>query len=191
MLQSGLVKKVIDIAAEKTSNLASSLGADSVSNSIKEGSTSLNDSLSKAKGRTGITKLNSTQVFSSMPPVKISMKLLFRARGNAHKEVSQPLKKLIQWAVPQALSSDGMLVNAISDSDGGGSFLDVLLPSTTPLLIAMEYKGRTYKPMVIESITDPITSPTTQSGDYARAEIDMVISTLSALDRKDIGSLYQ
>ncbi|MGY6154126.1 hypothetical protein [Paraburkholderia graminis] len=48
--------------------------------------------LRDATGRTGITKLNSTQVFSGMPPVKFSFTAHFRALIDPQSEVRDPNK---------------------------------------------------------------------------------------------------
>lgn len=145
-------------------------------------------------GRTGITKLNSTQTFSGMQPVKCTMKLLFRAYSNAQAEVNAPIQKLLEWAVPKELSQDSSLViiakNAAAGSTNAADYVSALLPSFSPTMIAMEYKGRKYCPMVIESIADPITSPTTSSGHYATAEVSMTIASLTAWDRNDIQNIY-
>jgi hypothetical protein len=47
--------------------------------------------LRNAAGRTGITKLNSTQIFSGMPPVKFSFTAHFRALTDPQSEVRDPI----------------------------------------------------------------------------------------------------
>lgn len=154
--------------------------------------------LSEMEGRTGITKLNSTQTFAGMPPIKCSMKLLFRAWQDPKKEVMNPITQLLHWAVPKHLSPNGsleLLVDAAYNSQQMGEwqakqFLHALMPSESPCLIAMEYKNRIYSPLVIEQISDPITSPTTVDGDYARAEVSLTVASLTAWDRADITNIY-
>lgn len=145
-------------------------------------------------GKTGVTKLNSIQIFAGMPPIKINMKLLFRARINEQIEVMKPIHQLLSWAVPQELSGSSALVNMAKNisSDKGlvQGTVDTILPSKAPKVIGMEYKGRVYKPMVIESISDPITSPTTSSGGYASAEVNLSIASLTAWDKADIDRIY-
>ena len=51
-----------------------------------------NDLLKQFEGRTGITKLNSTQVFTGMPPVKIQVTALLRAWRDSASEVEAPLR---------------------------------------------------------------------------------------------------
>lgn len=154
------------------------------------GDSKITSELKDQEGRTGITKLNSMQTFNGMPPVKISCKLLFRAMTNARKEVNEPIKQLLKWALPQSLSSDGTVIN-IAKSAGNGKIVDGLMPSLAPLVVAMEYKGRVYKPLVIEAISDPITSPTTRDGYYARAEVGITLCSLTAWDRNDIETIYR
>ncbi|MGX2973725.1 hypothetical protein ACWIUH_01390 [Ursidibacter arcticus] len=159
----------------------------------------LQGALDSMEGRTGITKLNSTQTFSGMPPVKCTLKLMFRAFQNAEKEVMKPIFQLLQWAVPQELSPNGTLsqILQVADQDmrndtlSVGKYIDALMPSKSPTVIAMEYKGRIYQPMVIEAISDPITSPTTSGGKYARAEVSLTLASLTAWDKKDIATIFK
>ena len=183
MLQSGMLS---DFTAQFTRSVGNPQGGESSAQDKGK----LQSALKNLEGRTGITKLNSTQTFSGMPPIKCTMKILFRAYSDPQSEVMQPLQSLIQWAMPQELSPDGTLVNILQASSGEGKWLDVLMPSKAPRLIAMEYKGRIYKPLVIEMISDPITSPTTSDGKYAKAEVSLTISSLTAWDKNDIQRIY-
>ncbi len=179
MLQSGMIS---DVTAQFTRSVGNPQGGESTGQDKGK----LLSALKSLEGRTGITKLNSTQTFAGMPPIKCTMKILFRAYSDPQAEVMQPLKSLIQWAMPQELSPDGALMNAMQAATGEGKWLDVLMPSKAPRLIAMEYKGRIYKPLVIEMISDPITSPTTSDGKYAKAEVSLTVSSLTAWDKDDI-----
>lgn len=184
MLQSGLLS---DFFGQFTRSVGVG-GANSENPTQNQGA--IQGTLKSLEGRTGITKLNSTQTFAGMPPVKCTMKLLFRAYSDPKSEVMEPIKTLIKWAMPQELSPDGALVNVMQAISGEGKWLDVLMPSKAPRLIAMEYKGRIYKPLVIEMISDPITSPTTSDGSYAKAEVSLTISSLTAWDKADIQRIY-
>lgn len=148
--------------------------------------------VSKFEGRAGITKLNSTQVFNGMPPVKITATVLFRAWRDAASEVEAPFDKLMEWALPQDLASDGPILNALESIKGAaqGKPLDeaaahAALPSLAPTKIAMTYKGRTYSPLVIESIGMPMGSPVDKNGRFVELAVPMTLCTLTALDRKD------
>lgn len=150
------------------------------------------DTLGKFEGRTGITKLNSTQVFAGMPPVKIQVMALFRAWRNAAIEVESPVNQLMQWALPQELATEGPIMALLEGAKQvlSGKPLDeasakALLPSLSPAKIAMKYKGRIYSPLVIESIGYPINAPIDKDGKFVEMQIPITLCTLTALDRKD------
>lgn len=148
--------------------------------------------LGKFEGRTGITKLNSTQVFAGMPPVKIQVTALFRAWRNPAEEVEAPINQLMQWALPQELAIEGPIMALLEGAKQvlSGKPLDeaaakALLPSLAPTKIAMHYKGRLLSPLVIESIGQPLDSPVTKGGHFASMLVPMTLCTLTALDRSD------
>ncbi|MAD95819.1 MAG: hypothetical protein CMB99_00685 [Flavobacteriaceae bacterium] len=135
------------------------------------------------EGRTGITKLNSTQVFNGMPPVKINATLLFRAWADPKQEVKAPVDQLVSWSLPPKLSQDGSIIARIAKS--GQSAVDALMPSLAPIQIAMVYKGQVFSPLVIESIGLPLGSPTDVNGNYVQQLIPVTLATLTAIDRDD------
>lgn len=148
--------------------------------------------LSKFEGRTGITKLNSTQVFSGMQPVKIQVTALFRAWRNSVEEVEDPFDQLMNWALPVKLAPNGAILsmleagkNWVSGQALSDATVDALLPSTSPTKIAMKYKGRTYSPLVIESIGHPMNSNVDRDGHYVELLIPMTLCSLTAIDRQD------
>lgn len=189
MLQSGILPTAF------SGFMNSTMGETATEAIGTENKDSISNALKSMEGRTGITKLNSTQTFSGMPPIKCTMKLYFRAYQNAKKEVNDPIKQLLKWAVPKELSPDSTLVIMANEAANGtsdvGKYISALMPSVAPTMIAMEYKGRIYKPMVIEAISDPITSPTTSDGYYASAEVSLTISSVTAWDRQDIETIYR
>lgn len=176
MLQSGSLSPTLQALAEKT---GSGSTTDSVSSAV-----------ASAEGRVGITKLNSTQVFQGMPPVKISLTLHFRAIVDPISEVRDPISMLKQWAVPQYLASDGVIANAVQNG-GNQPLVDTIFPSMAPQIIGMRYGDMTYQPMVIESISEPITNPRDSSGVSISCSIQIQLATLTAIDRRDIMSLYK
>jgi len=146
----------------------------------------------KFEGRTGITKLNSTQVFAGMTPLKFSVVALFRAWSDPAREVLAPINQLTQWALPGALADDGPLMALLEGikQTAQGKPLDegaarALLPSLAPSKIAMRYKGFTYAPMVIESISLPLASPVDADGNCVDMAVPMTICSLAAIDQKD------
>ncbi len=142
----------------------------------------VSDLARRFEGRTGITKLNSTQVFSGMPPVKISLQLVFRAWKDPQREVEAPFQQLMRWALPKELSVDGAVTSL---AKGEKAPEKILMPSLAPTLMAMEYKRRRYVPMVIESITEPMNSPVDSSGTYTELVVQMTLASLTAIDGND------
>ena len=64
-------------------------------------------------------------------------------------------------------------------------YVEALMPSKSPTRVAMKFKGRTYSPLVIESIGMPMNSPVDANGQYVELAVPMTLCTLTALDRKD------
>jgi hypothetical protein len=145
------------------------------------GLSSLNDAQNAAaslEGRTNITKLNSTQVFSGMAPIKIGVTAHFRAYQDADLEVRKPVNQLMSWALPQELAQDGPVAGAVA------GHLEVF-PSKVPQVIGMKYADMLIAPIVIESIPYPLTGPRTSDGILAQASLQLQLATLTALDKKD------
>ena len=173
MLQSGALQPIIDATA------MGGTGADGAAAQKKSG-----DFLKQFEGRTGITLLNSTQVFSGMAPVKFQVVAVFRAWSDPAKEVEEPVEKLLEWALPAELSKDGsVLARLAKTAKGEIGFIEALMPSRAPVRIAMKYKGRTYFPLVIESIGQPLNAPIDRNGRFVEQRIPMTLCTLTALDR--------
>ncbi|PKD41984.1 hypothetical protein CWO84_02870 [Methylomonas sp. Kb3] len=173
MLQSGAIQPIIDAIPL--------LGDGSTGNAA---ATRL---LQQFEGRTGITKLNSVQVFNGMPPVKFTLTALFRAWKDPANEVERPFDQLMEWALPVELAKDSsLLVNAVEKVRGGDKdWIESVLPSQSPTLLAMSYKGRTYAPLVIESIGQPISSPIDKTGAFVELAVPLSLATLTAIDRQD------
>jgi hypothetical protein len=143
-----------------------------------------------ARGRTGITKLNSTQVFSGMPPLRLQATIMLRAWRDPQTEVEDPLDQLMRWVLPQYLAPEGTLLTAALDWYREGErdvngFVEAAMPSSAPTLIAIRYKGRTYSPMVVESIGVPINSPSDKYGRFVQLQLPVTFATLTAIDRND------
>lgn len=175
MLQSGALQPVVDAVMGGKAGEGSS-----------EAQKKSSDFLKQFEGRTGITKLNSTQVFTGMPPVKFTVTALFRAWRDPREEVTVPFTRLMRWALPQELSPDGsILARAAQTAKGERDYIDALLPSKAPTIIAMQYKLRTYAPLVIESISHPMSGPTDANGRYTELQVNMTLCTLTAIDQGD------
>lgn len=145
----------------------------------------------KLTGSTGITKLNSRQVFTGLPPIKIPITLYFRAWANPQKEVEAPINQLFAWALPQELANTSVLSGLLEDLQKGKiPDLDKIYPSKIPKFVALEYGGRTYKPLVIESIGHPLVLPRSKDGVMLSASVQLTLATLEAWGKQDyMGSL--
>jgi len=143
------------------------------------------------EGRTGITKLNSRQVFSGMPPIKVNFTMHLRALTDTESEVQAPYRKLLKWALPQELAKDGVLTEVLTQSNSENSqFLKALFPSIAPTLVGMTYGNRRFAPMVIESVTHPINGAMDKQGRQIYIPLQLSIATLTALDQRDIPQLF-
>ena len=139
------------------------------------------------EGQTGITKLNSRQVFSGLPPIKIPITMYFRAWTNAQDEVESPINQLFEWALPQELADESAFVNVVKDVQAGNArkaFNDVF-PSKIPKFVALEYGGRTYTPLVIESVGHPLVLPRSKDGEMLSASVQLTLATLTAWGKDD------
>lgn len=175
MLSSGALQPFVEAALNGNGKAADASAAQKKSS----------DFLRQFEGRTGITRLNSTQVFAGMPPLKIQVNAVFRAWDDPASEVEAPVEKLMQWALPVSLSKDGsMLARATQTARGEMSYVEALMPSISPVRIAMTFKGRTYCPMVIESIGKPLDAAVDRKGRHVHLVIPMTLGSLTALDRE-------
>ncbi|MCP1317843.1 hypothetical protein [Halomonas sp. 707B3] len=169
MLQSGAIQP-----------LADRVGAGGATKQVSE----------TARGRTGITKLNSTQVFSGMPPLRLQATIMLRAWRDPQAEVEEPLDQLMGWALPKELAPEGTLLTAAVDwvSEGDrnvNGFVEAAMPSFAPSLLAIRYKNRLYAPMVIETIGVPLNSPSDKYGRFVQLQLPVTLSTLTAWDQRD------
>lgn len=177
------------LAPAITTILQSGAGAaliDKVGEALGANTSGISGAASAAIGRSGMTKLNSTQIFTGMPPLRIQGELLFRAWANPTAEVEDPTEQLIKWALPKKLAPIGTLVTAALDyatSDKG--LMESMLPSETPSLLAITYKGRTYSPVVIERVQMPLSSPIDSAGRFTQMRMPITIASLAAIDRHD------
>lgn len=179
MLQTGGFLPVLD----KISDLAKQVGAEATSG--------LSDYARQGIGRSSITKLNSTQVFTGMPPIKITTTLLFRAWNDSTAEVERPVDQLMSWVLPEEISGDASLVLRLAEAttaNDKGAMLKAMFPSKAPPIVGLTYKNRTWLPLVIESISLPIGSPIDAQGRFTELAVQATFCTLTALDRADWSS---
>jgi hypothetical protein len=184
MLQSGALATVMsDLTSAAT-------GSKPGSAQNNQSPSALENSLNDLKGRTGITKLNSTQIFTGMASIRFTFNVHFRALANPYTEVEAPVNQLIYWAAPKKLSSDSIVKRATSADGTVGGYLKALLPSMAPTMIAFQYKTYTFAPLVIESIGDPITAPIANNGYHTEKIIPITLASLTALDRDDFKAIF-
>ncbi len=148
----------------------------------------LSAAVATLEGKASITKLNSTQIFNGMPPIKFQVTLLFRAWKDAKREVEQPLEQFMKWALPVHLDNTTGLQRvskAVNDEISGK---EAFLPSQTPVFIAMKYKNRIYKPLVVESVSVPLSSPIDKNGNFVELSVPVQLASLAAIDRNDWAS---
>lgn len=136
------------------------------------------------ENRSGMTKLNSTQIYSGSPPLKITLTMHFRAFDNPGVEVHAPTDQIAKWCLAAQLAPNGNLVSALQEL-GSGNFLKALLPSEAPQPVAFRYGGRLFSPMVIESVSQPLTVPRSIDGEMLHVTMQMTLATLTSMDRTD------
>jgi hypothetical protein len=127
------------------------------------------------EGKSNFTKLNSTQVFSGMPPLPLALTAHFRAYKDAAKEVRAPMDQLVAWALPKTIAQDGPLAAAV------GGELQVF-PSEVPQIIGMKYADKLFAPLVIEGFTYPLDGPRDTRGVLTRAAMPLRLATLTGID---------
>ena len=140
---------------------------------------------SQAQGRSGMTKLNSTQIFTGAAPIKITGTIHFRAYDDPDKEVQQPIDQLARWVLARDLAKSGSIVSLIDRLRDGQGFVKALLPSEAPQMLALKYGGYTFSPLVLESVGRQLTVPMTSKGEPLNIAIPFTMSSLTALDGED------
>lgn len=139
--------------------------------------------LATLEGKSAVTKLNSTQIFSGMPPLKITATAHFRALYDPEREVRQPMDQLMAWTLPKKLSAQGLVGNVL-DPNQDASWR-TLYASDAPQIIGMAYADSLFIPMVIENNPQPLTGPRDRSGRLISAQITFTIGSLTAFDKAD------
>lgn len=186
MLQTGQLGTVINalqtVLPEAALNSAGGM-LDEAANKAKAASKAL-------EGRTGITRLNSRQVFSGMPPIKITLTLHLRAIKDPEREINEPYQRLLRWSLPQQLAADSTLTGVLKQSGNSAEMVKALFPSLAPLMVSFRYGGQTFSPMVIESISNPLDTPRYRDGNSIYLPVQLTLATLTALDRSDVLTLF-
>lgn len=139
----------------------------------------------EAQSRTSMTKLNSIQVFTGAPPLKLPMTMYFRAFDDPQAEVQDCIDALAQLTLARQLAANGGLAQALLNFRDGEGFLKSLLPSTAPQMVALRYGGYTLAPLVIESMAMPMSVPRDSRGRPLHVAVQLTLASLTALDRED------
>ncbi len=185
MLQSGSLVPVLNALQAVNPDPNGAIGT-----MLDAGADKLKRAVRELEGRTGMTKLNSRQVFSGMPPVRVNFSMHLRALTDALKEVEAPLQRLQEWVFPQELAEEGILSEVLQTTRDVDSFIKALFPSITPKLLGLTYAGRTWAPLVVESVSFPLDGPKDERGNFTDLTVQVNMATLTALDRKDIKRFF-
>ncbi|MDK4688657.1 hypothetical protein [Kingella negevensis] len=138
-------------------------------------------------GRSGMTKLNSRQVYTGHAPLKIEMTLIFRAWQDPQSEVITPFTALQRMAYPAKIAANVLdeTVNGTRENGVSSAASTILFPSEAPKFVRLTYKGETYPPLVIESIGKPLDAPYSPMGDLF-LEVPVSLQSYQSLDFADI-----
>jgi len=139
------------------------------------------EKLQGLSGRSNFTKLNSRQIFTSSNSVRISGSLIFQAWADAKIEVEDALQQLQVWSSAAKLSEQSLIVGGLKDG-----LSEAMFPSIIPPLVQLQYGGKTYKPLVIESVSAPITAPMNKDGSRIAVRVQITMLSLTAWDSQNI-----
>jgi len=185
MIQSGSLVPVLNALQAVNPDPNGKIGS-----MIDAGADKLKAAVKELEGRTGMTKLNSRQVFSGAPPTRINFSMEFRATTDAAAQVMAPLQRLLEWVFPQELAEEGILSEVLQTARDVDSFIKALFPSFAPKLLGLTYAAQTYSPMVVESISYPLHGPKDERGNFLHLTVQVSMATLTALDRPDIKRFF-
>ena len=157
------------------------VGLDGFTTQIRQG---FEEQLRGLKDRSNFTKLNSQQIYTSSSSVRISATLVFEAWSDAKKEVEDQVEKLQMWASAKELSAKSLVVSGLQNG-----FSEAMFPSIIPPLVQFQYGGKTYKPLVVESVSTPIVAPMTKNGDRVALLVPVVLLSRTAWDAQNIKEL--
>lgn len=147
----------------------------------------LGEDLRSLEGRSAFTKVNSTQIYTSTQPVRLNCTLFFRAWRNAKTEVDNQVQLLQEWVLPVELSKSGALENLFNPNKNG--ILNILFPSTMPPFVSLTYGGKTYTPMLLESVNAPIVVERDQQGNRLSLSVQCAFVSRTSWDKSDLRKL--
>jgi hypothetical protein len=88
------------------------------------------------------------------------------------------------------LANDGLIAGSLKNGASQNVF-DTVFPSLTPQIVGIRFGDRTFAPMVIENVSQPITNPRSEQGVMTACSVQITVATLTALDRSDIQRTYR
>ena len=158
------------------------------------------DALNFLKGKTLITKAQSTQVWAGDSPMEVSIEVEFFAFRDAYKEVELPILKLMKMKSPELHGNIGDTLRSItaskkSASDGvkGAVTNAVSTLGDVPNAIDIDFMGRNYRGAYrLESIS--VSSDELRldkNGNRIQATVSLQFGSFAAISKSDIkdGSL--
>lgn len=166
--------------------LAQVLGQGSGDGVLSRLAQSVSEFSQSAQGRSGMTKLNSTQVFTGAAPIKITLTLQFRAFDDPDAEVIEPVDQLAKWCLARQLAPNGALVSLVQGLRDGQGVIKSLLPSEAPQMLGLTIDGMTFAPLVLEGLSRSLTGPKSSKGQALNMAVQLSLSSLTALDSGDM-----
>lgn len=140
------------------------------------------DLLQSLEGSSNLTKVNSTEIYVSTSPLKMPLTFVLRAWEDAKTEVEDPIARLESWTLPEYLYDQGLLVSLANSGDSIKEKFQSLWPSKVPPFVAIQYAGRTYKPLLIETISSPLVVERDPDLNRLFAQVTLSVTSRTALD---------
>lgn len=143
------------------------------------------DLVQSLEGRSNLTKVNSTEIYVSTSPLKMPLTFVLRAWQDAKTEVEDPIARLESWTLPEYLYDQGLLVSLAQSFKNGENReqnVQSLWPSKVPPFVAIQYAGRTYKPLLIETISSPLVVERDPDLNRLFAQVTLSVTSRTALD---------
>lgn len=142
------------------------------------------DALNKLEGRSNLTKVNSTQIFTATQPVSLNLTILFSAWRSALTEVENQVMKLVEWGLPQKLAEESTIANLAQDLS-----LESAFPSLVPPYVSVHFGGKKYVPMLIQSVNTPLVVPMDKEGNRIQVQVPVHFVSRTAWDALNIQNL--
>lgn len=136
-------------------------------------------------GKTSLTKVNTQQIFLSTQSVRANLTLFFIAMHNALTEVEHQIGLLEQWTLPQHLYDRSVVESFLTEPS-----LASIFPSDIPSFVAITIHGKTYKPFIIDNVSEPIKAPIDKNGNRLSLTVELSIMSRMAWDSRDVANFY-